>query len=146
MSSGFVPNERIFMASVTRNPQVEGMKAILENIRMNYASAMGKQIYDRVEAFFEKLDETQDVGMQIAHVDQAFHLDGIYYANPSLIHFIGKTGTGEPIEVIQHTSQIHIVLTALPRRRDSRPIGFGRMPEAEEAPVEEEETAKEQDE
>ena len=43
------------------------------------------------------------------------------YADPSLISFSGETDAGEPLEVIQHVSQLSLVLTTLPRLHPEQP-------------------------
>jgi hypothetical protein len=54
--------------------------------------------------------------------------DDIGYWNPSLISFQGRTDDGQPVELIQHVSQISILLMKLKRPDPSKPkrkIGFG---------------------
>jgi hypothetical protein len=56
-----------------------------------------------------------------------FRLHDIGYSNPSLISFVGVTEDGDPVELIQHVSQISILLTRLPRQNPEeprKPIGF----------------------
>jgi hypothetical protein len=60
-----------------------------------------------------------------------FHLHNMGYWNPSLISFSGTTENGEPVELIQHISQISLLLMKLPRTNPSepkKPIGFHSAP------------------
>ena len=58
-----------------------------------------------------------------------FNLTGMSYWNPSLISFQGFTEKGEPVELIQHVSQISILLQKAKRKNPETPkIGFVRQP------------------
>jgi hypothetical protein len=54
------------------------------------------------------------------------------YADPFLISFTGETDAGEPIELIQHVSQISILLTTVPRLHPEKPKGEFRMKRIED--------------
>ncbi len=63
-----------------------------------------------------------------------FHIEDIGYWNPSLITFTGQTETDEPVELIQHVSQISVLLMKLKRKdmqQPKRPIGFANWDEFE---------------
>jgi hypothetical protein len=69
------------------------------------------------------------VGVRLVSFGQSvvFHLEQIGYWNPSLISFKGFTEDGEPVELIQHVSQISVLLTKLSRKdptKPKKPIGF----------------------
>ena len=56
-----------------------------------------------------------------------FHLEDMGYYDPSLICFFGTTDDGSPVQLVQHVSQISMLLMTLPRKDPSkpkRPIGF----------------------
>ena len=66
-----------------------------------------------------------------------FSLSDIGFWNPSLITFRGVTDDGSPVELIQHVTQISVLLMKLPRKDPSkpkRPIGFGSALEGSEEP------------
>ena len=101
--------------------------AAAQGILDNRASEFAKHILKKIEIFGATLGETREVGIRLVSFGQTvtFHFDGIAYADPSLLSFSGQTGTGEPVELIQHVSQISIMLTTLPRRHPEKPkIGF----------------------
>ena len=80
------------------------------------------------------MDDEHEVGVRLVNFGQTivFHLEGLGWSNPSLISFRGKTDAGEPVELIQHVSQINIFLMKLPRKDPSKPkrlIGFGSTEE-----------------
>ncbi|EFB6172003.1 hypothetical protein D9J53_23635, partial [Escherichia coli] len=56
-----------------------------------------------------------------------FHFTDISYWNPSLISFIGTLEDGSPVELVQHVSQINVLLIRKKRlclETPKRPIGF----------------------
>ena len=74
--------------------------------------------------------------MRLVNFGQAvtFHIEDIGYWNPSLISFRGHTEKGEPVELIQHVTQISILLMKMKReqpQQPKRPIGFASWEEFE---------------
>jgi len=105
-----------------RNPLVDAAAA-------NYASEFYKRLVDWINGFDATLDQAHEVGVRLVSFGQAvvFRLNDISYWNPSLISFSGTTDDGSPVELIQHVSQISVLLMVLPRKDSSkpkRPIGF----------------------
>ena len=97
----------------------------------NQASEFHKRLATWIEEFNQGLDQQHEVGVRLVNFGQTvvFHLDSIGYWNPSLILFQGTTQEGQPVELIQHVSQISILLTRLPRKDPNQPrrkIGFAR--------------------
>lgn len=95
----------------------------------NLASEFYTRLVKWINDFEELLDEEHEVGVRLVSFGQTivFHLDDISYWNPSLIKFIGKTGEGQSVELIQHVTQISVLLMALPRLDPTKPkkkIGF----------------------
>ena len=110
-----------------QNPVVEATKA-------NYASEFYERLQKWIGNFDATLDEQHEVGVRLVSFGQTFvfHLEALGYWNPSLISFSGKTEAGEPVELIQHVSQISILLMKLPRKDPSKPkrqIGFSSVEE-----------------
>ncbi|MDB5290278.1 MAG: hypothetical protein JWL69_1519 [Phycisphaerales bacterium] len=84
---------------------------------------------DWIREFDAKLDSEYEVGVRLVSFGQSvvFHLKDIGYWNPSLISFSGESEAGEPVELIQHVSQISVLLMKLPRKNPSipkQPIGL----------------------
>ena len=104
---------------------------LLEESRNNHASEFHKRLSQWIREFDVSLDEAHEVGIRLVSFGQAitFHLHELGYWNPSLIIIKGTMETGEPVELIQHVSQISILLTKLPRQNPEepkKPMGFGR--------------------
>jgi hypothetical protein len=102
-------------------------KTILDQ---NLASEFYDRLKQRIEEFDQSLDQDHEVGVRLVSFGQTviFHVLGMGYSNPSLIIFFGASHEdGSPIELIQHVSQISMLLIRLPRNDPSkpkRPIGF----------------------
>jgi len=103
--------------------------ALVTNAEANYASEFHRRLVKRIADFDASLDSQHEVGIRLVSFGQTviFHLEDLGYWNPSLITFSGKTDAGDPVELIQHVSQISILLMKLPRKDVSTPkrrIGF----------------------
>jgi hypothetical protein len=100
----------------------------------NFYSEFYQRLQKWISNFDATLDEQHEVGVRLVSFGQTFvfHLEALGYWNPSLIFFSGKTEAGEPVELIQHVSQISILLMKLPRKDPTKPkrlIGFGSAEE-----------------
>lgn len=94
----------------------------------NYASVFYEQLMEFILAFEAELDPAHEVGVRLVNfgLNIEFHLARIGYHNPSLIAFYGTTNEGDPVQLVQHVSQISILLMNLPLRPGStkKSIGF----------------------
>ena len=113
---------------------------LLTNVKDNYASEFHRRLVDWINTFNESLDQQHEVGVQLVNFGQTivFHLDDIGYWNPSLISFSGRAEEGNPVKLIQHVSQISVLLTILPRRQPDKPrrkIGFHEEDEEPDSPA-----------
>lgn len=102
---------------------------LIENMQKNYASEFYKRLVQWINQYDAELDQEHDVGVRLVSFGQTvvFHLEDMGYWDPSLISFKGHTAEGDPVELIQHVSQISILLTKLPRKDPTKPktpIGF----------------------
>ena len=89
----------------------------------NLASEFYKRLTQWIQDFDAILDEEYEVGVRLVSFGQAvtFHLQNMGYWDPSLIAFQGSTNKGDPVELIQHVSQISILLIKLKRTDTSQP-------------------------
>jgi hypothetical protein len=106
------------MANV-RNP-IDMHSATMESILDHHARGVAGHIFDKIRAYDATLDKAHEVGVRIVSFGQTviFHLEDVECTDPSLICFTGKTGDGDPVELIQHVSQISI------RRSRRNPLYF----------------------
>jgi len=98
-----------------------------------------------IEDFEEKLDKEHEVGCTFVGTpgDGTVKINDLGFWAPDLLLFYGKGENGKPIRLIQHHTQLNVLLTALPKEVPQEPprrIGFAlrkRMEEgAAKAPLE----------
>lgn len=130
-TSGLIAAEATKQAGMAR--MMENIAAVrgatAQSIAENLASEFYQRISELIRSFDASLDQAHEVGMRLVSFGATviFHLESMGYYNPSLITFAGKTEAGEPVELIQHVTQISLLLMKLPRKNPSepkRPIGF----------------------
>ncbi|WP_073523138.1 DUF6173 family protein [Pseudomonas fluorescens] len=95
----------------------------------NSASEFYWRLIEMVNDFHRELDDEYEVGGQLVSFGRevTFSFTGIGYFNPSLIRFYGEKADGSPIELIQHVTQISVMLVKQKRSHPEapkRPIGF----------------------
>ena len=89
-----------------------------------------KWMYERlvrsIAEFEKKLDDTEEIGARLVTFGtDVFHIQDIGYWGPDIIKFYGVNVGGKPIELIQHYSQLSVLLVAVPKVSDKpRRIGF----------------------
>jgi Family of unknown function (DUF6173) len=101
----------------------------------NLASEFYRRLTKWIADFDGKLDPDYEVGVRLVSFgnSEIFHLQDLGYSNPSLILFIGVRDDGSPVQLIQHVSQISVLLMKLPRKDLSRPkLKFGFVQEPDE--------------
>lgn len=101
----------------------------------NLASEFRFRLSMMIREFEASLDDEHEVGVQLVNFGHTFtfHLTEIGFWNPSLISFTGKTDSGDTVNLIQHVSQISILLMKMKRVNKEAPkraIGFHSDPPA----------------
>src|SRR4051812_2554532 len=91
---------------------------LIVTANQNLASEFHKRLMEMITEFDASLDDAHEVGVRLVTFGQTivFHLSDISYYNPSLISFYGAMDDGSPVELIQHVSQISLLLMKLPRK------------------------------
>ena len=113
--------------------QIASDNAIVRAIAMESTAAKTcERLHSIMERFDERLDDTEEVGVRLVSFGQeiVFHVQSVGFWNPHLIIFEGVKEDGSLISLVQHTSQLSFLLTALKRlapEEPKRPIGFGAM-------------------
>ena len=81
-----------------------------------------------IQKFEEGLDADQEVGMGFAGSDAGMlHIQGMGFFAPDMITFYGADPSGVKTQLVQHVSQLNVMLRALPKEVQSsapRRIGF----------------------
>ena len=93
----------------------------------NPARWMFERLAAYIRQFEARLDEQHEVGARLVSFGPhlTFHIEDMGYYGPDMIVFYGKNEKGEPVQLIQHTSQLNVLLVAV-RKLDEHPrrIGF----------------------
>jgi hypothetical protein len=111
-------------------PKFLQLKSQLEAIAEgNLAAEFHLRITEMIKQFDAALDATHEVGIRLVSFGQAvvFHFRQLGYWNPSLLMFFGVMDDGSEVQLIQHVSQISVLLQRLPLQDPTKPkppIGF----------------------
>ncbi|HGN0329698.1 MULTISPECIES: DUF6173 family protein [Proteus] len=98
------------------------------------ASGFQRRVLTLVNDFHRELSDDFEVGGQLVSFGKTieFSFTSVGFWNPALISFSGMLDDGSPIELVQHISQINILLVRKKREAPSepkRPIGFAKWEE-----------------
>ena len=98
-----------------------------------HAKAFHNRLLTWFAAFDTSLDSEHEIGARLVNFGQTytFRVTDLGYWNPSLIVFHGFNDQGERIQLIQHVSQISILLVPLKKPGDRPRIGFAAGTETE---------------
>jgi hypothetical protein len=91
------------------------------------ASGFHERLIKWINEFEAELDDQTEVGVRLVSFGQTitFHLSDISFWAPQLIRFDGLDAVGQPVQLIQHVSQISILLMKVPKLgEEARRIGF----------------------
>ena len=97
--------------------------------------------YERVvlylKNFEEQLDNEHEAAMGFTGADAGvLRIEGMGYFDPDIVTFYGKDPSGGRMQLVQHVSQLNVVLRALPKEVDQEApnrIGFRLIQDMEEA-------------
>lgn len=95
--------------------------------RENPARWMYERLKQYVKDFESHLDDEHEIAARLVSFGQTltFHIEDMGYFGPDIVTFFGKNEVGEPVQLVQHVSQLSVLLVAL-RKQEERPrrIGF----------------------
>lgn len=81
-----------------------------------------------IQSFEEQLDNEHEVAMGSAGSDAGvLRIEGMGYFDPDVVTFYGTDATGARTQLVQHVSQLSVILRALPKavqQEIPRRIGF----------------------
>lgn len=90
-----------------------------------------------IKNFEEQLDGAQEIAMGLTDTGAGvLRIEGLGYFDPDIVTFYGTDGTGARIQLVQHVSQLNVVLRANPKPDEATParrIGFDLAKGLEEA-------------
>lgn len=90
-----------------------------------------------IKDFEEQLDNEHEVAMGFTGTDAGIlRIEGMGYFDPDIITFYGTDPSGIRTQLVQHVSQLNVLLRALPKQVDEaapRRIGFRLAQKLEDA-------------
>ena len=129
-----IPSEPINQLQIpAKRPTTEELKDVLKSSDSQANPA--KWTYERLGTYimdFEaSLDEEHEIGARLVSFGQAitFHIQDIGYYGPDIINFNGIDSEGQKVQLIQHISQLSVLLVAMKKFKENekaRRIGFIR--------------------
>ena len=94
----------------------------------NAAKSAYAKITKLISDFEKDLPQSKQVGIALPALNNiSVSLDSVSYWNPDIIMFYGHLLDGSSVELVQHVSQLNLILLALPRKEkllSRRVIGF----------------------
>ena len=123
-----------FLASALPLANAEsGTKALPEPLKKPVQNKSPAQwAYERlilyIQNFEKTLDGDHEVAMGFTGGDAGvMRIEGMGYFDPDMITFYGSDGTGARTQLVQHVSQLNVMLRTLPKTLEDQPanrIGF----------------------
>ena len=98
-----------------------------DDVTVNPAKWTYERLAEYIKTFEANLDEEHEIGARLVSFGQTltFHIDNIGYYGPDIITFYGTDLDGQAVQLVQHTSQLNILLKAVKKQSDKpRRIGF----------------------
>lgn len=93
----------------------------------NPAQWMYERLKQYIKDFERHLDDEHEIAARLVSFGEelTFHIEDMGYFGPDLITFFGKNEHGEPVQLVQHVSQLSVLLVALRKQEEvPRRIGF----------------------
>lgn len=106
-------------------------RALAEGLHMrdNPAEWAFVRLSRLIQEFESKLDKDDEVGARIVGLpgDGTMQIEDVGFWGPDLIMFFGKNSDGKPVRLVQHYTQLNVLLNAMAKpelERPARRIGF----------------------
>lgn len=104
------------------------------DVLMSPAERACQMVILAIRGFEAGLDRNDEVAMGFAGGEAGIlRIEGIGYHAPDILSFSGRDETGQRMQLIQHVSQLSVVLRAVAKPEPARParrIGFQLVPDA----------------
>lgn len=99
------------------------------------AQWMYERIAKSIMAFEKQLDTQHEVGLRLVSFGESatLNITDMGFWEPDLLHFHGRNANGEPVVLIQHISQVNVLLAANRKLQEApNRIGFQIVKKLEE--------------
>lgn len=103
----------------------------------NPAKWAHERVVKSIVDFEKDLNEEQEIGARLVSFanNEIIHIDNVGYWGPDIITFYGRTADNHPVELLQHISQLNVLLVAVPKTETvARRIGFELEKSLKEVP------------
>jgi hypothetical protein len=120
-------DEKIRIPSI-QIPRIQN--PLMSKERLNPAEWMYERLVKQIVDFEKRLSPDEEIGGRFvaAPREGAFHIEDLSYWGPDMLMFMGRDADGRPIQLMQHYTQMSILLCAVPKEKDEpRRIGFVLM-------------------
>lgn len=106
-------------------PKLPDLAAVMKD-KNNPAGYMLERLSKLIAAFQHGLSEDVEIAMLVAGAGTIpFRLRGVRVSNPDILIFNGIDEDGNPVQLVQHHSQMSVMLTAVPKLEETPyRIGF----------------------
>ncbi len=98
-----------------------------------------ERLVRQIETFEGKLSDKEEIGGRLTAGpgDATFRIEDLGWWGPDIIIFYGRNEHGRPVQLIQHYTQLNVLLTATPKATPEPPrrIGFHLRRALEEEPA-----------
>jgi Family of unknown function (DUF6173) len=94
---------------------------------INPASWMYERIVKSIIDFEKDLDQESEIGARLVNFNsnEIISIDDVGYWGPDLVKFYGINSSGQKVELMQHMTQVNVLLVAIPKQHDQpKRIGF----------------------
>jgi hypothetical protein len=92
---------------------------------INAAEWMFERLKRYIQEFESHLDDDHEVGAHLVSFGHELTFHDMGYHGPDIITFYGRNERGEDVQLIQHTSQLNVLLVAVRKQQEKpRRIGF----------------------
>lgn len=123
------------MPSLPEIQPIRSMEEVISELLIKHreiesAENYAKTTFELITEFNNSLEQEFETGLVLVNYDNnlVLNIRSIAYRNPSIIIFQGEnSATSDPIELVQHISQVNILFTKIKRQEPSKPknpIGF----------------------
>lgn len=101
-------------------------------LHSGFAHIMYERLMSQIAQFEEALAPDEQVGAYLAAFGKEVHvaIEGVGYHNPYFIIFYGRLAdeSGSRVQLVQHVTQINVLLIAVKLKPDEKPTRIGFRP------------------
>lgn len=118
-----------YTASINRGPSFS------HRSQANPAKWTYQKLVECIYSLEKSFDDEHEIGARLVSFGSpaTFHLQDMNYYDPGVIRFCGTNESGEELQLIQHVSQLSVMLITLKKlNEEAHRIGFKLLRELEE--------------